>query len=132
VCDVTHQAPPTSARPHPRAICFYDGGCGFCRRSTNILRRLDWLHQLDFVDQTTLSDQQLPVPREAAMKGMPLQTRQGQIFIGFPAIRRALLVTPLGCLPALLLYLPVLSQLARRAYEYIAARRGRDSCSIHH
>lgn len=114
-----------------RDTCYYDGGCGFCRRSTTILKRLDWFGRLDFVDQTTLSDQDLPVPREAALRGMPLRTRDGRMLVGFPAIRRALLVTPLGFFPAILMYLPLISKVAKMAYEHVAANRRRDGCQLH-
>lgn len=111
-----------------RDICYYDGKCGFCRRSAGILRSLDWLGRLDFVDQTTVSDAELPVPRDAALKGMPMFTRGGLALVGFPAMRRALVQTPLGFVPALVMYVPVLNVLARMAYDCFAARRGRDTC----
>lgn len=124
-------APLTSDLSTPvKDTCYFDGRCGLCRRSASILARLDWLDRLEFTDQTTLSDADLPVPREAALKGMPLRTRQGVTLIGFPAIRRALCQTPLGFLPAILMYVPVLSHVAQRIYEYVAANRGRDACEV--
>jgi hypothetical protein len=67
----------------------------------------------------------LPVPIEAAMQGMPMRTWDGRVLIGFPAVRRALRRTPLGCLPASLLYLPGLAQVGKWAYGIIARNRGR-------
>lgn len=110
-----------------RDTCYFDGHCGFCRRSTRILERLDWLDRLAFEDLTTSPS--LPVPMEIALEGMPMRTRRGHTLIGFPAIRRALLQTPLGFLPALFLYIPLLSHLAAAVYRFIARRRAR-SCSI--
>ena len=121
--------PPSTAGPAnrtPRDTCFYDGQCGFCRRSTRTLRRLDWLGRLEFQDQTAIPESALPVPLETALKGMPMRTRRGRVLVGFPAIRRALLQTPIGLLPACLLYIPGLSHLAAIAYNAIARRRARD------
>lgn len=116
--------------PVARDTCFYDGHCGFCRRSARILHALDWLQRLEFVDQSTRADHDLPVPRDAALKGMPLLTPTGRVLIGFPAIRRTLRQTPLGFLPALLLFIPGLSQVGRAVYERIAANRRRDACAV--
>jgi predicted DCC family thiol-disulfide oxidoreductase YuxK len=110
-----------------RDTCFYDGRCGLCRRSTAVLRRLDWLGRLEFRDMNT--DPDLPVRFEQAMAGMPMRTRHGSILVGFPAVRRALLQTPLGALPAFILYLPGLNCLGRTLYRRIATSRRRDLCS---
>ena len=34
--------------------CYFDGQCGLCRRTTRLLRRLDWLGNLRFRDMTRL------------------------------------------------------------------------------
>jgi len=114
-----------------KVVGYFDGRCGFCRRSARVLRRLDWLNRLEFVDLTSIPPAELPVPIEAALKGMPLRTRAGRILLGFPAIRHALLQTPLGFLPALLMWVPGLSQVAAMVYEWIAANRMRDTCAVH-
>jgi predicted DCC family thiol-disulfide oxidoreductase YuxK len=110
-----------------RDTCFYDGRCGLCRRSTRTLCRLDWLNRLEFRDMNSVPD--LPVPFEAAMSGMPMRTREGRILIGYAAVRRALLQTPLGAPIAVLLYLPGLSHVGRVVYRLIAANRRRDTCA---
>jgi len=100
-----------------------------CRRSTRILRALDWLNRLEFQDMTQTQD--LPVSLEDAMRGMPMQTRTGRVLVGFPAMRRAILQTPLGFLPASVLYLPGISAMGRIVYNRTAERRARDGvCAI--
>ncbi len=75
--------------------------------------------------------QDLPVDLEDAMRGMPMQTRSGEVLLGFPAMRRAILQTPLGFLPAMILYLPGISALGRIVYNRTAEKRAREiSCSI--
>lgn len=111
----------------PRDTCFYDGACGLCRRSTRLLRALDWCDHLRFEDMLTADD--LPVDLDVAMRGMPMRTREGRVLVGFAAVRRALRQTPLGVVPALALHLPVVSHLGDRVYRWVAARRGR-ACDV--
>jgi predicted DCC family thiol-disulfide oxidoreductase YuxK len=107
-----------------RDICYYDGWCGMCRRSTRVLKALDWFGRLEFRDMTT--EPELPVGIDAAMAGMPMKTRSGRILVGFPAVRRAAAQTILAPI-ALLYYLPGVSHLASPIYKRIAVRRTR-SC----
>ncbi|HEX2836880.1 MAG TPA: DUF393 domain-containing protein [Phycisphaerales bacterium] len=125
-------AGPQSPSKPIRDTCYYDGMCGLCQRSRRILTTLDWLHRLDFRDMTKVPPAELPVPMIEAMQGMPMRTRQGRVLVGYPAVRRALLQTPLGFLPTLLLYVPGISYLGGRAYRVIAANRGRQACTVHH
>jgi len=116
---------------HSKDTLYYDGACGMCTRTTGILGKLDWLSRLEFRDMLSVSLDELPVPMEQAMLGIPMRTRSGKAMVGFPAVRRALLQTPLGCLPALLLYVPGLSHLARAQYDRIARNRARSgACSV--
>ena len=92
---------------------------------------LDWLGRLDLADLTQRSDAELPVAREQAMRGMPVRTAAGVGLFGWPAVRAALLQTPLGVLPALLLGLPGISLVTSAVYDMIAARRPRNAaCGI--
>lgn len=54
-----------------------------------------------------------------------MRTRRGKTLVGFAAIRRALLQTPVGVLPALLMHLPGISHMGQRIYNHIAANRRR-------
>lgn len=114
-----------------RDTLYYDGACGLCRRSARALRRLDWLGRLRFEDMTAVPPESLPVSFDDAMRGIPMRTGDGRTLVGYPAVRRALLQTPLGCLPALLMYLPGISHAGRAVYARIAANRARAACSIH-
>jgi predicted DCC family thiol-disulfide oxidoreductase YuxK len=113
-----------------RDVCFYDGRCGLCRRSRAILTVLDWFRRLEFIDMSSLESSKLPVDPDVAMRGMPMRTGGGRVLVGYQAVRRALLQTPLGCLPAALLYVPAVSTFGSRVYTLIATQRGRDSCAI--
>jgi len=108
--------------------CYYDGACGRCRRTVRLLRTIDWLGRLAFRDLLTADD--LPVEPEVALRGMTMRTAGGRVLVGFSAVRRALLETPLGFLPALITLLPGLSHALSRLYDRSAARRRRDACSL--
>ena len=115
--------------PH-RDTCYYDGACGLCRRSRRLLSALDWLSRLAFVDMGSVPPDRLPLDPALALRGMPMRTRSGRVLVGFPAARRALLQTPLGALPAALLYLPGVSHAGRLIYRWIADHRRRDACAL--
>jgi predicted DCC family thiol-disulfide oxidoreductase YuxK len=115
----------------PRAaydICYYDARCGLCVRSKRVLTALDWLGFLRFEDMNLAPD--LPVPLDAAFLGMPMRTKGGRVLVGYPAIRRALMRTPLGALVAWLLYVPGVSWVGRRVYDWVARHRPRTSCKL--
>ncbi len=108
---------------------YFDGQCGLCQRSAKIIRAMDWFGRLRFKDMTRVPEHELPVPMETALEGIPMRTRDGRTLVGFPALRRALLQTPLGCLPALVLYVPGFSHLGRAWYGRVAAGRSRAVCA---
>lgn len=107
---------------------FYDGACGLCQRSTRVLRWLDWFGRLEFRDFTDIPKDELPVAYETALQGIPMLTRSGRVLVGYRALRRALLQTPLGCVPALVMYLPGVSHIGTWVYGYVASRRAR--CAV--
>lgn len=73
--------------------------------------------------------QELPVHIEEAMRGIPMRTRDGRTLLGFPAMRRALMQTPLGALLAWTMYIPGISHLGHAVYARVAANRAR-ACTI--
>lgn len=93
------------------------------------LRRLDWLRRLELCDLHQ-AGADLPVSLDLADTGMPMRTGSGRVLLGFPAVRRAVLQTPLGCLPALVLYVPGISHLAGLGYEWVAKHRPRNQCNL--
>jgi len=108
---------------------YFDGACGFCRRSVRVIGALDWLGRLEARDMTRMPGEELPVSLEQAMAGMPMRTRDGRALCGFEAVRTALLRTPVGFLPAAAMHLPGLSHAAAAVYDAIARRRTRDGCA---
>lgn len=103
-----------------------------CRTTVRWLRRLDWVRRLEFADMNRVDQAELPFAFDDAMRGMPMRTRDGRRLIGFQAVRRALMQTPVGALGAWALYLPGVRELGARVYARIATRRRRDArpCAI--
>lgn len=114
-----------------RDTCYFDGECGLCRRSVQWLRRLDWLGRLEFRDMNRVPAADLPVRFEDAMRGMPMRTWDGRVLVGYPAVRRALMQTPLGVLFAWTMYLPGISHIGRGVYRFVADHRRRGAtCAV--
>jgi predicted DCC family thiol-disulfide oxidoreductase YuxK len=110
-----------------RDVVFYDGACGWCRGSSRVLLALDWLDALEARDLTRVPEDQLPTDLTTALEGMPMRTAKGNVLIGYPALRRALLLTPLGFPVALAMWIPGLSAAGRAFYRWFAANRPRDA-----
>ncbi len=111
---------------HAKDVLYFDGACGMCQRTTRTLRRLDWCKRLAFQDMTQLEENELPVSLERAMQGIPMRTRNGRVLVGFAAVRRAMVQTPLGAVPALFAYVPGVSHVGAWMYGWIATHRVRD------
>lgn len=109
----------------PQTTCYYDGACGLCQKSSKILKKLDWAGRLRFVDLTSIPADELPVPLEEALRGMPVKRPDGQVLVGFEGVRHAMSRTPIGWPTATILLLPGLRQIATRVYNAVARRRQR-------
>jgi len=110
-----------------KALVVYDGDCPLCQKSVRLLRGLDWLNVLAFIDARD-PDQvaALPVPVEAQrlLEEMHLVTPDGQhVYHGFEAFRWLAWRLPLLWAVAPLLYLPGMKSLGQRAYLSVAQNR---------
>lgn len=112
----------------PPDTCYFDGQCGMCRRTVRALGALDWFGRLQIKDMTAVPAAELPVSMEIAMTGMPMRTRDGQVLVGFAAVRRALSQTIAGPL-GWVLYVPGIAWVGERVYRIIARNRRR-ACVI--
>lgn len=122
----THPPTHTPAKP----ALFFDGHCHICTRSARVFRAIDWLDNIDIKDAATTPPEELPAVPPGTPDGIPLRTPDGRTLVGLPALRHALLRTPLGFLPALALHLPLVSHTATLAYNAFAKRRPRNACTV--
>src|SRR5262245_35170341 len=111
-----------------RAHVLYDGACPFCLKSVEILKRLDWLGRLAYVDMRDPDEPALARVADPAtlLDQMPvLPPRAEHVLHGFDGIRWLAWRVPALWLIAPLLYLPGVPQLGRRLYLWIARNRFR-------
>ena len=110
-----------------KARVLYDGECAFCCKSVELLKKLDWLSKLDFVnvrDETLLFLKEPPVAGAPLLEQMHVLTSDGQhLFGGYRAVRWLAWRLPLTWIAAPFLYLPGMTFLGQKFYLWIARNR---------
>lgn len=124
-----------------RAAVLYDGHCAFCRKSVELLKRLDWFGNLRYQDARDLEHlptSATPLEPDRLLEEMHVLTPDGRgLYHGFTALRWLAWRLPLLWPFAPLLYLPGVPKLGQRLYLWIARNRFRlvpchgGVCSIH-
>jgi len=108
--------------PGPTVI--YDGECGFCRQSVELLRRWDREHVLRFVpfqDAAAVARFRIALPALAA--ALHLVFPDGRVYAGADAAPELLRLLPGKRWLAPWFRVPGVLPLARRVYARIAAQR---------
>ena len=121
---------PRSVRANPhRAQVLYDGRCLLCQKSVTLLRRLDWLRVLVYVDvrdPDQLAACDLPIQPSRLLEEMHLITPgRRRVLHGFLAFRWIAWRLPALWLLAPLLYLPGMATIGQRVYLWVARTRFR-------
>ncbi len=110
-----------------RGRVIYDGDCPLCRKSVAILRKLDWLQRLEYVNARAAEQPLVQQPLLAAaplLDEMHLLTPSGEhLYHGFSAFRWMAWRLPLCWLIAPLLYVPGVPRLGQRIYLWVAGNR---------
>jgi predicted DCC family thiol-disulfide oxidoreductase YuxK len=104
----------------------YDGYCVICQSTRRVVKALDWLNRVEFLDLHDASAVQTRFPNMdyAAMMGeIHVMTPNGGVFPGFKGTRRMLRELPLGVPLWLLLQLPGMNWLGPKIYGWIARHR---------
>jgi predicted DCC family thiol-disulfide oxidoreductase YuxK len=116
-------------KPDRKAAVLYDGQCAFCLKSVALLRRLDWLGKLRYVDARhpeELPDSDIPIELPRLLQEMHVVTADGRhLYHGFQALRWLAWRLPLLWGFAPLLYLPGVLPLGQRLYLWVARNRFR-------
>jgi predicted DCC family thiol-disulfide oxidoreductase YuxK len=111
-----------------RYTVLYDGGCPMCRRTVRVLRRLDWLHRLTFVDATDTGVRERVAPgltEAEVLVEMYVIDERGRLHGGFEGYLQISRVVPLMWPFGLIGRLPGFRQLGHAVYRVIAANRVR-------
>ena len=119
----------------------YDGDCGFCQSSVDLIKKLDWLNKFEFI----------PFQREGVFKKYKKLTKdmcEKEIYLvenkvndlknyyaGYDAFKKMSVYIPLTFIMSWFFFLPVVSHIGRRVYKVIAANRhkirlGNKACKI--
>ncbi|GDY12562.1 hypothetical protein LBMAG53_14400 [Planctomycetota bacterium] len=108
-----------------RSTVVFDGDCGICQASVGWIRRLDWRGRFAFrPNQDPSVYQEFPqLSPVACADSVHLADRRGHALSGADACRGILRCLPLTAPLAVLLAIPPIPWLLRRAYPFIARRR---------
>ncbi len=109
-----------------RPTLVYDGDCGLCRRSVDLLRRWDREHRIalvPFQDQASVAAFGIPLPALAAAMHLVLPPPDGRVLAGADAVPELLRLVPAKRWLAWGFRIPGVMPLARRLYAWIARRR---------
>jgi predicted DCC family thiol-disulfide oxidoreductase YuxK len=117
-----------------------DGQCALCRRTANVLHRLDWFDRLSFADANDAAARETIAPGVTADEALAeMYVRQGPNRLetgldGYILLARSLpLLAPLAALASL----PVLHAVGTRIYKAVTLRRARTTacdgaaCRVH-
>jgi predicted DCC family thiol-disulfide oxidoreductase YuxK len=109
------------------AIVLYDGECPLCRKTTSILKRLDWLHRLRF--QNCRDAAGIPAntahldPARMIAEMHVLAPDRKTAYSGFRAVRSIAGRVPLLWPLYPLLFIPGMPRLGQKIYLWIARNR---------
>ena len=109
----------------PRGKLIFDDRCGFCRKSIQLLRRLDWFGTIEFVPLGQAAElmKRHAITSQAMETAMHYISPLGQVTNGAEAVRVFGKKIPLLFPCALFLHLPFALRLAKVVYGKVAARR---------
>ncbi len=112
----------------------FDGSCGLCKRTVDVIRRLDLLDRVEILDATndwpTVARRFPSLSQQQCMKLMHVVDAHGTITTGFYGYRTIAWNIPLWWPLLPLLYLPGVPTAGNLVYERIADGRFRATCRI--
>jgi predicted DCC family thiol-disulfide oxidoreductase YuxK len=108
-------------------VAIYDGRCVICNTTRRIVRLLDWLNRVEFLDlhnHTEVERRYPQIDHEAAMGQIHVIADGGRVYGGFAGTRRMLRDLPLGLPLWAILHLPIIGNwLGPKLYQLIARNR---------
>ncbi len=123
----------------PSGRVLYDGACPRCRASMAFITAGDPDRVVEPIDLTTVDVAAVHhgLTRDECLKAMHLVRRDGRVEVGYDAVMTLLAWTPLSKPMALVRFVPGMSIVGRRVYNWVASTRPRDgectdeTCGIH-
>jgi predicted DCC family thiol-disulfide oxidoreductase YuxK len=117
-----------------RRAVFFDGGCGFCRKTVSILWHVDVLRRCELHDVVNQLDSIAigfpDLDRTASLEDMHVIRSDGQTEKGYDAYRSLAWVLPATWVLLPILYLPPVRWLGWKIYRYVASHRHDAGCDV--
>jgi predicted DCC family thiol-disulfide oxidoreductase YuxK len=117
-------------RNKPERRVIYDRDCGLCVLICRVLLRLDLQHALRFVPNDDRSQIPESIPDALLEETVVVIDANGRQYVRERAVAEVLSALPFGGLLGVWLKLPVLSSIARAAYNAVALRRTEISAAL--
>lgn len=123
----------------PAGRVLYDGACPRCRASMAFITAGDPDQVIDPIDLTSVDVATIhpALTKEACLRAMHLVRRDGKVESGYEAVMTLLAWTPATKSFALVRFVPGVSLVGRRVYNWVASTRLRDgectdeTCGLH-
>ncbi|MDL4842572.1 thiol-disulfide oxidoreductase DCC family protein [Aquibacillus rhizosphaerae] len=108
-----------------KPIILFDEQCYLCRQSKRIISKIDWFNQFKWLSlqQYERNQQLTSVQKDAIKSEMHLIKKNGEVLVGFFAIRYILLHCPLTALAGLVSYVPKSDVIGNPMYRLVARNR---------
>jgi predicted DCC family thiol-disulfide oxidoreductase YuxK len=117
-----------------RYAMLYDGSCGVCRRTVDVVRRLDVLGRVDVLDVAddwpSIERQYPTLSRAACLDEMHVLRPDGRGERGFDAYRALARALPVAWVIVPALYLPGVRSIGQAVYKSVARRRTLHGCAL--
>lgn len=112
----------------------FDGSCGLCKRTIAVVKSLDLLSHVEYLDavnQWPQIQRRYPnLDRARCLEDMHAVALDGKVRAGFEAYRGLAWALPLGWLLLPLFYFPGVSIVGSAVYRVVADRRHNGSCAL--
>lgn len=108
----------------PKYVVIYDGECGFCKSTVDLIKQLDWLGKFEFIPfQEKGILEKCNLTKEMCEKEMFLVMPDGKFYGGYDAFKIMALYFPVTFLISWFFFLPGITHLGRSVYRRIAENR---------
>ena len=110
-------------------IVIYDGDCGFCQSTVNVIKKSDWLNKFTFVpfqQEDWVLKKYSELTKEMCEKEIYLvidKETNKKYYGGYDAFKRMTLFLPVTLLISRFFFLPGVTNLGRIIYRLIAENR---------
>jgi predicted DCC family thiol-disulfide oxidoreductase YuxK len=117
-----------------RYAMLYDGSCGVCRHTVDVVQRLDVLGRVDVLDAAgdwpSVQRRYPTLSQSACLEEMHVLTPDGRSERGFDAYRVLARALPVTWALVPFLYLPGVRWIGQAVYKSVAHRRLRHGCAL--